>query len=611
VTADSTGTTAAPTAIVIGGGISGLATAALLAREGYAVTLLEKNDAVGGRAGSWQKDGFRFDTGPSWYLMPEVFDHFFKLFGTSADEELELVKLDPGYRVYSEGEFTPIDIASNRDDNLDLFESIEPGSGIRMAGYLDSAAETYELAKEYFLYSTFEKVTPLLVPPVLKRLPKLTRLLTEPLARFAGRTVRDPRLVQVLGYPAVFLGTSPYSAPSMYHLMSHLDLTEGVLYPQGGFTSVIAAIERIARAQGVEIVTGATVSRIVTEVEGASVVVPGPVDVYDYETTEFDTNVIDRDELARVLAGEMSSAAAPEPVAEVPSGRKPQVGGVHYTDGGGRAHSVEGSVVVSTADLWHTETSLLLPELQTYPASYWDKRTPGPSALLIMLGVSGALPELEHHTLFFTKDWHSNFEKIFGRGSGPAATRGTSVPEPASLYVCKPSATDEGVAPEGHENLFVLVPLPADPSLGAGGVDGAGDERIEKLADIVIEQIAEWAGIPDLASRVVVRRTVGPADFVADLNSWEGTALGPAHTLRQSAMFRPRNVSTKVDGLFYAGGSTTPGIGLPMCLISAELVIKRLRGDVSAGAIAEPSTPSASSSASATEPEPTPSPESA
>ncbi|MFB2585039.1 phytoene desaturase family protein [Herbiconiux liukaitaii] len=582
---------AAPgTAIVIGGGISGLATAALLAREGYTVTLLEKNDAVGGRAGSWEKDGFRFDTGPSWYLMPEVFDHFFKLMGTSAEAELDLVKLDPGYRVYSEGEFAPIDIAANRDDNLDLFESIEPGSGVRMAGYLDSAAETYDLAKEYFLYSTFEKITPLMAPPVLKRLPRLVRLLTEPLARFAGRTVKDPRLVQVLGYPAVFLGTSPYSAPSMYHLMSHLDMTDGVLYPKGGFTSVIAAIERIAVAEGVTIVTGASVTRIVTEIEGATVKAPGPVDVYDYETTEFDTNVIDRDELARVLAGEMSSAAEPEPVADVPAG-KPKAGGVHYTDTDGRAHSVEGSVVVSTADLWHTETALLLPELQTYPESYWEKRIAGPSALLILLGVEGELPELEHHTLFFAKDWRTNFGEIFGRGSGPAETRGTAVPDPASLYVCRPSATDDDVAPEGHENLFVLVPLPADPSLGAGGVDRGGDARIEELADTVIEQIAEWAGIPDLASRVVVRRTIGPADFVSDLNSWQGTALGPAHTLRQSAMFRARNRSAKVDGLYYAGGSTTPGIGLPMCLISAELVIKRLRGDTSTTALPEPLSP--------------------
>ncbi|WP_382308861.1 phytoene desaturase family protein [Herbiconiux sp. UC225_62] len=598
-------TTTAKTAIVIGGGISGLASAALLAREGHSVTLLEKNERVGGRAGVWERDGFRFDTGPSWYLMPEVFDHFFRLLGTSAEEQLDLVKLDPGYRVYFEGEFSSIDVAASRDENLELFESLEPGSGVRMSGYLDSAASTYELAKQYFLYSTFEKVSPLFTGPVLKKLPRLTRLLTEPLAGFAARTVRDPRLQQVLGYPAVFLGTSPYAAPSMYHLMSHLDLDEGVLYPQGGIAAVIDAIERLAVAEGVTIVTGAEASRIVMAVEGTAPAAPGPVDVYDYETTEFDTNVIDRDELRRMLAGEepapkaassrsgaASAPTTPSDVGDADSpaaiaSTRPRVGGVHYTDADGRAHSLEADLVVSTADLWHTETTMLLPELQTYPESYWQKKVAGPSALLIMLGVRGELPQLEHHTLFFTKSWKSDFEKIFGTGTGATPHR-TSIPDPASIYVCRPSATDDAVAPVGHENLFVLVPIPADPSIGAGGIDGEGDARVEALADAAIAQIADWAGIPDLAERVVVRRTVGPADFATDLNSWKGTALGPAHTLRQSAFFRARNVSTKVDGLLYAGGSTTPGIGLPMCLISAELVIKRLHGDTSTGPLPEP-----------------------
>jgi phytoene dehydrogenase-like protein len=85
-----------------------------------------------------------------------------------------------------------------------------------------------------------------------------------------------------------------------------------------------------------------------------------------------------------------------------------------------------------------------------------------------------------------------------------------------------------------------------------------------------------------------VRRTIGPADFADDLNSWKGGALGPAHTLRQSAFFRGTNVSKHIDGLYYAGGTTIPGIGLPMCLISAEILLKRIRGDVSTGPLPEP-----------------------
>jgi 1-hydroxy-2-isopentenylcarotenoid 3,4-desaturase len=111
---------------------------------------------------------------------------------------------------------------------------------------------------------------------------------------------------------------------------------------------------------------------------------------------------------------------------------------------------------------------------------------------------------------------------------------------------------------------------------------------VEKVADAAIAQVAAWAGVPDLAERVVARRTVGPGDFAADLNAWSGGMLGPGHTLRQSAFLRARNVSGKVEGLLYAGSSTIPGIGLPMCLISAELVLKRLRGDRSAGPVAEP-----------------------
>jgi len=504
-------------AVVIGGGISGLASAALLARDGFAVTVLEQRGQLGGRAGSWERDGFRFDTGPSWYLMPEVFDHFFQLLGTTADAELDLVKLDPGYRVYSEGHDEPIDLRADREANIALFESIEPGAGERMRKYLASAEDTYAMAVRRFLYTSFQDLRKLAAPDVLRRLPKLARLLLEPLSRFAGSAVRDRRLWQVLGYPAVFLGTSPYAAPSMYHLMSHLDLADGVLYPKGGITEVISAVERVARKEGAKVIAGAKVERI------------------------------------RVEDGHVT--------------------GVVHRDRRGVQHVAPADLVVSAADLRHTELQLLDAEHRTYPVAHWDKRDPGPSAVLVYLGVDGPVPGLLHHTLVFTEDWQQNFGAIFGKDR--------HVPDPASIYVCAPSETDPTVAPPGSSNLFVLVPLPADLSIGRGGVDGAGDYEVERIADRAIDVIAERAGVPDLRDRIRVRRTIGPRDFADDYNAWSGSMLGPAHTLRQSAFFREKNVSGKVDGLYYAGASTIPGIGLPMCLISAEVLLKRIHGDTS------------------------------
>jgi len=517
--------------VVIGGGISGLASAALLAREGHSVTLVEARDELGGRAGSWERDGFRFDTGPSWYLMPEVFDHFYKLMGTSAAEQLDLVTLDPGYRVYFEGEDAPVDVSASREKNVALFESIEPGAGAKLEAYLDSASDTYEMAKKSFLYTSFTDLRPLFTRDVVARVGKLGKLLTQSLATLATRTVTDDRLRKILGYPAVLLGSSPYITPSLYHLMSHLDLEDGVLYPAGGFTRVIESIVDLVRAEGVTVITGAPVSRIV---------------VADGKTT-----------------------------------------GIEYTATDGRAVTLPADIVVSTADLHHSETRLLERESQTFPESYWETKTPGPGALLLYLGVEGSLPELEHHTLLFTREWERGFDAIFGANP--------SVPDPASIYICKPSGVDATVAPVGFENVFVLVPIPADPLIGRGDSDGDGDPRIEQLADRVIRQIAEFTGIPDLASRITVRRTMGPGNFVDDLNAWKGTALGPAHTLKQSAFFRATNASAKVEGLYFAGGSTIPGIGLPMCLISAEILLKRLRGDVSTEALPEPLVSSLSS----------------
>lgn len=489
-------------AVIIGGGIGGLATAILLAKQGCQVSLYEKLDSLGGRARQFKAKGFTFDMGPSWYLMPRIFEHFFELIDEDINRHLRLTRLKPGYKVFYENS-PPLTIAGDLARDMHTFESIESGAGEALRRYVHRAENTYKTAADSFLYTNFNSYAGFLKPRILKSGPFMALSATKSIDSYVSSYVRDQRLKQILEYPVVFLGASPYKAPALYHLMSYMDFEEGVFYPQGGMYEIISALIKLAKKHGVTLHTGTGVKAINVSQGRANSI-----------TLEDDT-------------------------------------------------CLPADLVISNADLHHSETALLAPQYQTYPPKYWQKRTNGPSAMLLYLGIKGKLPQLEHHNLYFTDKWRANFKAIFDDKTWP---------DPASVYVCKPSATDPSVAPAGHENIFILVPLPAR-KLNAKQQAG--------LAARYLRQFKMMINEPDLDKRIVFKRVYGPNDFEADYNSWQGSALGLSHTLRQSAWLRPANKSKKVSNLYYVGGNTIPGIGLPMCLIGAELIVKQLTGDKS------------------------------
>lgn len=501
-------------AVIIGGGVGGLATANILAKAGYHVSLYESRHQLGGRAGMHEAKGFRFDTGPSWYLMPQVFEHYYELLGEDVNKHLDLIKLDPAYQVYFEGNPQPTVITSDKQSNKKLFEKLEPGAGARLERYLADAALLYELSQKYFLYNNFASKRNVINKEVLGNLTKFVQLAFRPLHSYVKQYFHTQELQQILEYPSVFLGASPYIAPAIFSLMSYLDMEEGVFYPQGGFYTLVESLVTIGRKLGVSYYTKSPVTSITTK---------------DGQATG-----------VKLKSGKVISA----------------------------------DLVISNADLHFTETKLLPKSLQSYPESYWEKRIPGPSALLMYLGINGELPQLKHHNLIFVKDWHKNFADVFDNGAYPM---------PASIYVCKPSATDSSVAPKGQENVFVLVPWPAK--------NAKQPKDLSTYADMYITQIETMTGISDLRQRIIYKKLYGPQDFAKDYGAWHGTALGPAHTLRQSALFRASNRSKKVKNLYYVGGTTQPGVGLPMCLMSAELVYKYLVNDRTPGPLPVPLAP--------------------
>lgn len=491
---------------IIGAGYGGLALAALAARAGYTVTVYETHATPGGRTGLQEQDGFRFDTGPSWYLMPEVFEQYYQLFGRDAATELNLLRLTPGYKVFFEHD-DPITIQGDLEKDAQVFEKLEPGAGAKLVSYVAKSKRAYSLALKHFLYTNFQRPTELFHLDILKNAPAMLALVSQPIDRYVSRTFHDRRLKQLLEYHMVFLGSSPFQAPALYSLMSVLDFSSGVYYPRNGMYSLIENLYDLAVSLGVTFKFSRPVRSIGIE-NGA-------------------------------------------------------IKGVELTEGKTVLHDI----VVSGADLHFTETELVPPPYQSFPERYWRKRQPGPGALLISLGIKGALPQLQHHNLLFVDEWRDNFRAIY---------EDHVIPEHASLYVCNPTKTDPSVAPPDHENIFILVPLPSGVVL---------DETEQtKLVARFIGQFGAMVDAGDLASRITTQYVFGPNDFITQYHSWQAGALGgQSHLLFQSALFRTPNRSKKVKNLYYVGAGTTPGIGLPMCLMSAQLVMKRIVGDTHAG----------------------------
>jgi len=485
-------------AVVIGAGVGGLASAALLARAGFQVTVLEKNDSVGGRARLWTEGGFQFDMGPSWYLMPEVFENFFGLFGRRREQYYRLEELSPYYRVF----FQPrewVDITSERRQVLDLFESFEAGGAKRLEKYLERARYKYDVAMQEFLYKDYGSVFDFLNARMLiegTRLNVFGRL-----DRSVRRYFSDRRARQILEYAMVFLGTSPQAAPALYSIMSHVDLNLGVHYPIGGLSAVAAGIAKLADEQGVRIRLDSEVKRI--QVDSGS--------------------------------GRATRVATAE-------------------------DAVETDVVLVNSDYPFSETNLLEERFRTLPAAYWKRKVFAPSMFILYLGLNKSLKNVVHHNLYFSEDWNEHFDTIF---------KVPSWPQEPCFYVSCISKTDPDMAPEGHENVFVLIPV-------APGLED-GETFRERYADQVIEHIERIIG-EEIRSSIVVRRIFSHRDFISDYNAYRGTALGLAHTLNQTAFFRPAFRSRKVENLYYAGQYTHPGVGVPMVLIAAQVAAGLITG---------------------------------
>jgi phytoene desaturase len=242
---------------VVGSGIAGLSAACHLAGAGADVTVLEQHDDLGGVAGTFSSNGFRFDSGPSWYLMPDVFEQFFGAFDRSVEDAYKLKQLDPSYRIlWKDGD--RLDVPADPAALAPKLEAYEDGAADAFRRYLCHAEAVYELAMDRFVYPRRSGLLDWLDADVLRSVRALPLLRS--MDRYVQKYVEHPKLRQLLEYKLVFLGGSPYNTPALYTLMGHVDFNQGVYHPVGGMQSVVDALADLAADLGVTFRTGTEVT---------------------------------------------------------------------------------------------------------------------------------------------------------------------------------------------------------------------------------------------------------------------------------------------------------------------------------------------------------------
>ncbi len=464
--------------VVIGAGVGGLAVAIRLAVAGRRVVVLERHGSVGGKLAVHQRDGFRFDAGPSLVTLPAVFDELFRVAGTSLRDEVDLVRLDPQFQY------------SWRDGH----RLIVTDAGCDAPGYrrfVEHGRTVWAVSERTFFAG------PMSGPLSLARRLKRPRDLTDidpfrTLQRSATRYFDDPHMVQWAGRYATYSGSDPSLAPATLGCIAAVEHDFGCWYPMGGLGAVCDALVSIAERVGVEIRCRAEVTAV--RADGAAVAG------------------------VELAAGEVIMADA----------------------------------IVANADATHLYRDLLRDRRALRRVR---RAEPSSSGFVVMAGVAGLTEGISHHNVWFSDDSQAEFAQI----------RAARMPTDPTIYACVSSVTDPSQAPAGHENWFLLVNAPAGAT-----VNVAGYQRV------VLERLASH-GI-DLRSRLLFADTIAPADFEKRFTSPGGAIYGTSSNGRRAAFVRPANRGAR-RGLYLVGGSSHPGGGLPLVVMSAKIVADMIAHD--------------------------------
>ncbi len=475
--------------IIIGAGLGGLSAAIRLAKSGFDVTVLEKNETVGGKVNFVEAGGYKFDTGASLLTMRHVFEDLFTFAEKRLENYLDLTALDPICRYFwTDG--TTFDASQDLQKTENEIEKFAPQDVEYFRKYLSDSENKYGIAEKTFLACSLNDLPKLLRPKYLKDLLAISSLKT--LDAHNKQYFQSKKLQQLFNRFATYNGSSPYRTPATFALVPFVEFGLGAWYVRGGIYEIPKALAKLAREFNVKIRTNCTIEKIVIENKKAVGV--------------------------RLENGEIQHA----------------------------------DFVVANSDAVETYRNLID---ESFFNKKLDAREPSCSGFVLLLGTNKKFPSLAHHNIFFSDNYKAEFDALF------VDLRPAQNP---TIYVCATSKTDETQSPENCENLFVLINAPY--------TSDKTDWQIEAkpYRNLIIEKLEKF-GLEDLERSIEFEKTITPADFENKYRTNRGSIYGVSSNGIFSAFLRVPNRARKIKNLYFVGGATHPGGGMPLVLLSGKM----------------------------------------
>jgi phytoene desaturase len=475
--------------IIIGAGLGGLSAAIRLAKSGFDVTIVEKNDSVGGKVNYVESGVYKFDTGASLLTMRHVFEDLFRFAGKRIEDYLEIVPLDPICR-YFWSDKTVFDASSDLQKTERELQKFAPDDIESFRRFFKDAKRKYEIAERTFLAHALNDLPKLLRPKYLKDLLAISSLNT--LDKHNASYFKSPKLQQLFNRFATYNGSSPYQTPATFALVPFVEFGLGAWYARGGIYEIPRALAKLAVESGVQIRTNCAVEEIIIENKKAV--------------------------------------------------------GVRLENG----ETLRSDSIVANSDAIETYRSLID---KSFFSEKLDRREPSSSGFVLLLGTNKKFPQLAHHNIFFSDDYRAEFDEMF-RDLRPATN--------PTVYVCATSRTDATQAPETSENLFVLVnaPYTSEKTVWL--------KEAKPYRDLIIKKLESF-GLEDLENSIEFEQTITPDDFERKYRTNRGSIYGVSSNGIFSAFLRVPNKSKNIENLYFVGGATHPGGGMPLVLLSGKM----------------------------------------